>query len=74
MTTRAEHLAWCKERALEYVERGDLVNAMASFASDMRKHRDTDTDTVAVLLGVEGTRCVMNADAAGMRRLIEGFR
>jgi len=74
MTTRTEHLAWCKQRALEYVERGDLVNAMASFGSDMRQHPETDTDTVTVLLGMEGTRCVMNADAAGMRRLIEGFQ
>ncbi len=72
--TREEHLAWCKQRALAYVDRGDLTNALASFGSDMRKHPQTDTDAVAVLLGAEGVRCFMNDDAAGMRRLIEGFR
>lgn len=44
MTTtdsRAEHLAWCKERALQYVDAGDTHNAFASMASDLRKHEDT---------------------------------
>lgn len=71
--TRAEHLAWCKQRALEYVDRGDLQNALASMASDMSKHPETDTPTVATLLSLEGVRCVVGNDAAGMRRLIEGF-
>jgi hypothetical protein len=72
--TREDHLAWCKERALAYVDRGDLVNALASMGSDMRKHPDTDTPTTAVLLATEGVRCVSVGDTNGMRRLIEGFR
>ena len=40
--TRAEHLAWCKQRALEYVEQGDLHNAFASLMSDLRKHPETE--------------------------------
>lgn len=40
--TRAEHLAWCKERALEYVNMGDLRNAVTSMLSDLRKHPDTE--------------------------------
>lgn len=32
---RAEHLAWAKARALEYVARGELANAIASMASDL---------------------------------------
>lgn len=71
--TRTEHLAWCKERALAYVEKGDLTNALASMSSDVRKHPETDTRTAAVLLSMEGVRCVMNSDTQGMRRLIEGF-
>lgn len=39
--TRAEHLAWAKYRALEYVDAGDLNNAFASLASDLNKHPDT---------------------------------
>ena len=39
--TRAAHLAWCKERALAYVDEGDLNNAFASLVSDLRKHPET---------------------------------
>jgi hypothetical protein len=70
---RARHLAWCKERALEYVKRGDLVNALASMASDVRQHPGTDTRAMTVPLAMEGPRCVAANDQAGMRRLIEGF-
>jgi hypothetical protein len=31
MRSRSEHLQWCKDRALEYLERGDVTNAFASF-------------------------------------------
>lgn len=36
--TRADHLAWAKQRALEYVERGDLPNAISSMISDLLAH------------------------------------
>jgi len=39
--TREEHLAWCKQRALEYVDMGDLTEAWMSFTSDMNKHSET---------------------------------
>lgn len=39
--TRAEHIAWCKQRALEYVDAGDLDGALASLTSDLGKHPDT---------------------------------
>lgn len=41
MNTRAEHLAWCKTRALQYVDAGNLQEAMASMLSDLTKHQDT---------------------------------
>lgn len=72
--TRAEHLVWCKERALAYLDRGDLTNALASFGSDMHKHPETTNPTVDWLLANEGFRCVLADDVVGMRRLIEGFR
>ena len=31
---RQEHLDWCKKRALEYVDAGDLSGGMASMMSD----------------------------------------
>ncbi len=41
METRHEHLEWCKQRALEYVDAGDLAGALGSFNSDMAKHPET---------------------------------
>lgn len=38
--TRAEHLAWAKERALEYVEAGQLGQAVNSMISDLSKHHE----------------------------------
>lgn len=38
---RAEHLEWCKDRALQYVDSGDLTNAYASMVSDLNKHPET---------------------------------
>ncbi len=42
--TRAEHLTWCKGRALEYVAAGDLHNAVSSMTSDLNKHPATAGD------------------------------
>jgi putative NIF3 family GTP cyclohydrolase 1 type 2 len=71
-TTRAEHLAWCKGRALKYVERGDLREAYASMASDMGKHPETAGHSALTL----GMALLINGhldSAAEMRRFIEGF-
>lgn len=47
---RIEHLQWCKERALAYVNDGDVTGAMASFQSDMGKHEETRTHTALPLM------------------------
>jgi predicted YcjX-like family ATPase len=42
--SRVEHLAWCKKRALEYLEPGrfySVENAGASLVSDLNKHSQT---------------------------------
>lgn len=39
--TREEHLQWCKDRAIEYVEKNELQNAFTSFHNDMCKHPET---------------------------------
>jgi hypothetical protein len=48
MATRAEHLAWCKERALEYIDAGDVQNGVTSFASDVRKDASTADDASSI--------------------------
>ena len=49
--TREEHLKWCKERALEYVDRGDIHNALSSMGSDLNKHPET-RDHPDMMLGM----------------------
>lgn len=41
MMTRQDHLAFCKQRALEYVDANDLQQAFASMLSDLGKHEET---------------------------------
>lgn len=70
--TRAEHLEWAKQRALEYVERGNLFDAMASIGSDLNNHDDTRNHAgikMGLLLLLNGH---LNTPAA-MREFILGF-
>lgn len=72
MDTRDEHLAWCRKRALEYLNRGDLANAILSMISDLEKHPDTRLQNP--YLARLGIQMVIDNDLAGARRFIEGFR
>jgi hypothetical protein len=70
--TRAEHIAWCKQRALEYVERGDLQNAVVSMLSDLRKHPETENH----IGGKMGAMMLMGGHLKRpdeVRNWIEGF-
>jgi len=69
--TRDEHLEWCKQRAREYLDAGDLANAVASMASDMHKHPECGVNESLVLLGM---LYVTQLDEDGVRRWVEGFR
>jgi hypothetical protein len=71
MMTREEHLKWCKQRALEYLDAGDLVNAIASMGSDLQKHPETNPNPVLMRLGM---MYYDQGDPAAIRRWIEGFR
>lgn len=70
--TRAQHLAWCKQRALAELDRGDLAGAVASMASDMRKHPETASAALFPLVSA-AMADVAVGDAAAIRRWIEGF-
>jgi len=69
---RQEHLSWCKNRANEYVDAGELGDAWASMLSDMGKHEDTrrhsalDLGTSLLVMGHLSTPHLM-------RKFIEGF-
>jgi hypothetical protein len=71
MKTREEHLAWCKERALEYWREGDLMNAVTSMGSDLDKHPETKCNPGLAVLGM---MYIKDNDYDGVKRWIEGFR
>lgn len=68
--TRGEHMKWCKDRALEYVDRGELQNAVASMFSDMGKHDETRG---SVGIGSILLAAVDMTNQESVRRFIEGF-
>ena len=70
--TRAEHLAWCKKRALAYVDAGDLPQAFASMASDLTKHQETENHSGSQLGMMMLLAGHLNT-ADKMRKFIEGF-
>lgn len=71
-TTREEHLNWCKQRALEYVEKGEIADAFMSMVSDLGKHEETKGH-IAIQLG--GMLLATNnlSTAYQMKNFIEGF-
>ena len=71
-TTRANHLARCKQRALEYVEAGDLQQAFASMTSDLGKHPETFRHS-AIQLGMMMLMDGQLGTEQKMRNFIEGF-
>lgn len=69
---KKEHLQWCKDRALEYLDEDDVAQAYASFASDMSKHEETK-DHSALELGVRMMFGGHLKSVNEMRNFIEGF-
>lgn len=69
---RAEHLQWAKDRATEYVNRGELQDAYASMASDMRKHPDLE-DHAAIGLGMSLMMIGDLSTSQSMQNFIDGF-
>jgi hypothetical protein len=71
--SRAEHLAWCKERAREYVAAGDLVSAQASLVQDLALHPDTKAVGATVAeLGMLQMMSGQLSNARDMTQWIDG--
>ncbi len=48
--TRAEHIAWCKARAIQELDYSkDPKQAVVSMMSDLRKHSETQSETLQAL-------------------------
>lgn len=73
--TREEHMQWCKDRAMKYVESGDLLEAVTSMMSDMEKHPETKLapDSILSQLGMLTAMDATRGDRAAVVRYITGF-
>jgi len=70
--TRAEHLKWCKERAIAELNGGKIADAWASMVSDMGKHPETQGHMAIEL----GHMLLMSGNwrtQAEVRKFIEDF-
>jgi len=70
--SREDHIKFCKSRALEYVERGEVTGAFASMASDMVKHPETKGHP-GLTLGIMSVMSGLLDGRDEMRAFIEGF-
>ena len=79
--TRAEHLAWCKQRAMvEYDyyiahENHDVAarNAVMSMVSDCRKHPDTDSHGAGPMAAFAMLNIQTLRSRADVQRFIDGY-
>lgn len=70
MMTRDEHLAWCKQRAHEYLDIGDVQQAVQSMMSDVQKHDEIKLNGELMALGLS---VILSNDRDQARRYIDGF-
>ncbi len=69
---RDQHLAWCKQRALEILESGDGAGAVASMISDLGKFETPLYDAeIFQFLCADGL--LFRRTDAARRNWIEGF-
>jgi hypothetical protein len=74
-TTRAEHLQWSKDRALEYADAGDTASAISSLMQDLGQHPETASSCSIVLELMMPLAMTGEFSRPGeLRRFIEGFR
>jgi hypothetical protein len=68
---RDKYVERCKQRAFDYLDRGDLTNAVALFIRDMSARTDCELPHHLAELGVS---LLIGGDAPGLKVLIEGLR
>jgi hypothetical protein len=71
---RAEHLKWCKDRALEYADKGDAGGAMSSLIQDLGLHPETARSAEIVPALMMPLVVTGHMSQPGeLRKFIEGF-
>lgn len=73
METREQYVQWCKDRAMEYVERGDLLEGVTSMMSDMDKRDDTKLKGALGALGIHAAMQAQQGNRDMVERFILGF-
>ena len=68
---RDKYVERCKQRAFDYLDRGELRNAVASFVDNMNARPDCELPHHLAALG---DLLLMRNDATGWKALIEVFR
>lgn len=72
MSSRKEHLEWCKKRALEYINMGQIGPAWSSMISDLSKHPET-VGHLSIELGMRLSMAGHLSSLHEMRKFIEDF-
>jgi len=68
---RKEHLQWCKQRALEYLDENDIKNALVSMFSDLGKHEETEKHA-AIKMGMMLMAGGYLETSSDVRKFIDG--
>ena len=71
--TRAKHLAWCKQRAMEYVNAGDFNQAVASMLSDLSKHPETEASSQGMCAQLGIFELMNGSTRESITRFVQGF-
>jgi hypothetical protein len=71
--TRAEHLQWAKNRALEYVKTGDFAGAVTSMLSDLGKHPETEASSTGICAQLGMMELMRGPTKDSITRFITGF-
>jgi hypothetical protein len=67
--SRTDYIHACREYALEYLDRGDIRNAVASMVGDMKKVPEAAT----AIENIDAILAVARGDFDAARAYIEGF-
>ena len=72
-TNREEHMQWCKDRAVAYIDAGDIKQAFTSMCSDVEKHPETIHHKATNQLGMMQLVGGMLSTPEKMRKWILGY-
>lgn len=68
---RSDHLQWCKDRANQYLDVGNIQEGVASMLSDLSKH--VETEAVGCTLAPMGMMAMMSGNLDEAKRFVNGF-